>query len=311
MTKGFRKLFFLICLGAGALFGVLFFLLFGAEEGYSLSFAGICAVGGAFFAIAFYFIWIFTERFQKPFTFENPRAQARLLAYETEYNLPSERRAEGFLPFGKGLRQEICETFLYLCSNHIRIVFCHLGKIHTVKILYSETESVEIRGNALAIGLSGDGQWVIAVKNTSILPFLRTELRALNVPIIDGTMHVREILRRDEDAMEADIIVSDGEHQLLCYAHPFTESEQFTLSAFMPDHIMAADEADYRIEKTTDSYYSLRLQGVLIDRDNRLVRIGALLIELDGGIPNDIEECEFIEFTAERIDWIPAHPSRQ
>lgn len=38
-------------------------------------------------------------------------------------------------------------------------------------------------------------------------------------------MFVKKIVQFDEDALEAVVIVSDGVHELMCYAQPFEKKE--------------------------------------------------------------------------------------
>ena len=115
-----------------------------------------------------------------------------------------------------------------------------------------------------------------------------------------------QILNYDEDAQEADVLLLDGQFELLCYAHPYTPDDSKalnkSLSAFMTENIMRALENEYRIEKLQSGYYSYHLQGKIIDLQRRLVMVGSIVIELDNVIPKDIREGEFIEFTVMRID---------
>ena len=117
--------------------------------------------------------------------------------------------------------------------------------------------------------------------------------------------HIK-ILNYDEEAREADVLVTDGRFELLCYAHPFTPDDSAKhnrpLSAFIKENVMRALESEYIVEKTKHGYYSYRLQGKISDLQRRLVMVGNIVIELENVIPKDIREGEFIEFTVMRID---------
>ena len=119
-------------------------------------------------------------------------------------------------------------------------------------------------------------------------------------------MYIKELLNYDEEAHEADIVISDGQFDLLCYAHPFISGEykelKAPLSAFMSENIMRTSENEYRIERLQDNYYAHRFHGKIIDLQKRLVTIGNIVIKLENTIPKDINEGEFIEFSAMRID---------
>lgn len=119
-------------------------------------------------------------------------------------------------------------------------------------------------------------------------------------------MYITKIKDYDIEAKEADIIVSDGKYEILCYAQPFENktNSSFILSAFRDDNIMRGLEEICFVEKIHDGYYDYRLQGKLIDLEKRLVSIGDIVIELGNGIPKDINQNDYIEFTVMRVDFV-------
>lgn len=119
-------------------------------------------------------------------------------------------------------------------------------------------------------------------------------------------MYIKEIKDYDIDALEADIIVTDGQYEIMCYAQPFgnKEKKSFKLFAFDCSDVMRAIENKYMINKDVESYYGYSLQGKLFDMEKRLVSIGKIIIELEDIIPKDIKQNEFIEFKVLRIDLI-------
>lgn len=109
----------------------------------------------------------------------------------------------------------------------------------------------------------------------------------------------------DEDAQEADILVSDGNFSVLCYAHPFvTGDAKFELICFMAEDIMRAPDNTCYVEKSEDGYYAYKMCGRIIDLSKGLVAVGDIVLEIADYIPKDIEEGEYIEFTVVRIDYI-------
>ena len=118
-------------------------------------------------------------------------------------------------------------------------------------------------------------------------------------------MDIKKIIDYEIDAHEADLIVSDGKHDLLCYAQPFENPEcSFRLIAFRADNIVIADNKCYFIRKTDETYYSYKLCGQVIDNNKQIVRVFDLVIEIGVGIPNDILKNDYIEFSVERIDYV-------
>lgn len=102
---------------------------------------------------------------------------------------------------------------------------------------------------------------------------------------------------------EAEVLVSDGNYEILCYAYPYyNKNGEFTLSTFMSGNVMRALQNEYSVKKTEDGYFSYKLTGRLFDLKNRLAAVGEIVIELENNIPKDIEENEFIGFDVMRID---------
>ena len=146
MDKKFRKTFLLICLCGGMLFGLLFFLTFGAGVGYSRFLALLCFCGGMVWAVAFYFIWMLVQKKSKPFTFENPKAQAKL----------------------KELKQEVCETRIYFETEGIHTTFCHFGKVYSFDVPYQAVVHMSLEDEKiLLIQVTDVGSLCFSVKETS------------------------------------------------------------------------------------------------------------------------------------------------
>ena len=118
-------------------------------------------------------------------------------------------------------------------------------------------------------------------------------------------MYIKNIKEYDIEANEAEIIVSDGYYEILCYAQPFEKKDgQFTLLGFMAKDIRKSLNNNYLIEKDLTNYFAYKLQGKLINVKNGLVAIGEIIIRIEERIPNDIRENDFIEFTVLRIDYL-------
>ena len=120
-------------------------------------------------------------------------------------------------------------------------------------------------------------------------------------------MYIKKIFKSYEDYPEADVLVSDGEFELLCYALFYDNKEgdtNFTLSPLMGESDIMTCDREYKIQKLDDGYYAYKLQGKLIalEKDNGIVQIGSLIIHDVGWIPRDIKVGEFVEFEVMRID---------
>lgn len=122
----------------------------------------------------------------------------------------------------------------------------------------------------------------------------------------EQSMFIKKVIDYDQDAFEADLIVSDGTFDLLCYAQPFDIAdidEPFELTPLDYSDVMTCEER-YVVEKTNDSYYSHRVQGKLLDFDKGIVAVGSIIIQDVSVIPKDIKAGQFIEFTCSRFDYM-------
>lgn len=120
-------------------------------------------------------------------------------------------------------------------------------------------------------------------------------------------MFIKKINHIDYDSGEADIIVSDGEYELLCYCALIQESilknicDINEIESFLCANIRRIDTSSYLVQKN-NGYYSYHLQGAVISSSERIVCIGDIFIKLDIPLPKDICNHEFIEFDVVRLD---------
>ena len=118
-------------------------------------------------------------------------------------------------------------------------------------------------------------------------------------------MYIKKIHSFDEDSGEADLIISDGVYDVLCFCPLFQNGLQTMLKiieieTYMCDIIMRVDAENYLINKKAD--YSYHLQGKVLDADKHIVAVGNIAIKLDKPIPKDIKNYEFVEFDVLRLD---------
>lgn len=118
-------------------------------------------------------------------------------------------------------------------------------------------------------------------------------------------MFIKEIIDYDRNTGEADVLITDAQYEILCYAYPFeNKNKQFTLNTFMAKAVKHIDAREYKVKKSTDGYYSYFIQGEVVDIKSRLVKVGDIFIALEDVIPKDIKTQDFIEFSTLRIDYI-------
>ncbi|MCD2252814.1 hypothetical protein [Listeria marthii] len=89
---------------------------------------------------------------------------------------------------------------------------------------------------------------------------------------------VKSIHWLDEDAREADVVLTDGEYNVVCFSHPC----ELTLNGvyneliycFDPFDIFKLNQAEYSMEKPNDNQELSILKGELIDATDSIIQIG-------------------------------------
>ena len=110
-----------------------------------------------------------------------------------------------------------------------------------------------------------------------------------------------------KEAKEAEVYLSDGSFNIICFAQPFEESigdeilqPLYTLNARLICTLLHDDQI-FLIEKN-GSDFEHKLAGRFIDKKNNYIQIGDFIINIDASLPNDIREGDFIFLTCDRID---------
>lgn len=118
-------------------------------------------------------------------------------------------------------------------------------------------------------------------------------------------MYIQDVLRFDKSGKEAELIVSDGAYEVLCYAYPIdavkTGMTISGLSGFSYTNMVRAAEQRCAVSKLP-SYFAYNLTGKLISKQEGIVQVNNLKISLDAHIPNDLSDGEYISFDVLRLD---------
>ncbi len=107
------------------------------------------------------------------------------------------------------------------------------------------------------------------------------------------------------EAGEGEIEFSCSVGDFHCYAHPLWSIEEldrknFSFFAFFVENIFLSDEEEFLIRKTDLSYFSYYLQGKYLG--NNKIQIENYVFDIDGDIPSDIKQGEYISLDCARID---------
>lgn len=120
-------------------------------------------------------------------------------------------------------------------------------------------------------------------------------------------MFIKEIIDYDKFSNEADLVISDGKYEVLCYCFQIDKSKPDnkvdSICSLFAHDCMIARQAEFKVEKLSD-YYSYHLQGEIIDVKELKIRIGELIIVLDSPLPKDLKNGDYVEFCVDRLDCI-------
>lgn len=119
-------------------------------------------------------------------------------------------------------------------------------------------------------------------------------------------MKIKKVNWISQEALEAEVIVTDGEFEIICFAQPLNYLEESELIepiyCLNVSNLVRSEKAEYSIEKL-DAPFAYRVIGKLIDKNYEKVKLGELLLELDNNLlPGDINEGDFLSFCCQRLD---------
>ena len=120
-------------------------------------------------------------------------------------------------------------------------------------------------------------------------------------------MYICDVKHWSNQDKEADILVTDGEYQLLCYAQPFSwkecQTEVAALYAFGCGNIVKSENCAVNIAKQTD-FYAYELSAEVVSKAEGTVKLGQLILHLDAALPGDVQNGDYVTFRLQRIDAI-------
>jgi len=109
-----------------------------------------------------------------------------------------------------------------------------------------------------------------------------------------------------KEALEAEVTLTDGENQLICFSQPLNynlnDNIETSLYSYGVSNIVKEQDKEFYIKKQHEPF-AYELKGELIDKDNCLVKIGSIIIEIEKSVlPKDFETGDFISFNCRRVD---------
>lgn len=119
-------------------------------------------------------------------------------------------------------------------------------------------------------------------------------------------MFIKSIIWIDEKEKEAEVVVSDGVFEILCFSHPFTMKDNEIwdgpLNSLDVENIVYSENQNQFVKKDNNSAFGYTICGKFMGGEDNRVLIGDINISLeDAYIPSDILKGDFIEFNVMRF----------
>lgn len=115
---------------------------------------------------------------------------------------------------------------------------------------------------------------------------------------------IKDIIWISEKIGEADVVVTDGNYEIRCFAHPFyqTKGEEVdgTISVFESSDLKRSMKTEYVVEHLGNGEYFLVAR--ILDNVEGIVQIGEICIHDIEGIPSEIKAGEYVQFVAPRVN---------
>jgi len=108
----------------------------------------------------------------------------------------------------------------------------------------------------------------------------------------------------DEDGQSHywDVIVSDGQHELLCMAWDKIGDKKFELNVFESRNIKKAKKNEYYLKKLRKYGYDYRVVAEIIDVDKNIMKVFGIVFDYGEPFPAESKMGDFYEFVLIRMD---------
>ncbi len=108
-----------------------------------------------------------------------------------------------------------------------------------------------------------------------------------------------------KEAKEAEVYLSDGRFEIICFSHPFNQETEenilLPLYALNAKDIHFYEENEFSVEKE-GSTFEYKLTGYVVNKDDHQIKVGEFIIQLDIPLLNEVQKGDYISFVCDRID---------
>lgn len=119
---------------------------------------------------------------------------------------------------------------------------------------------------------------------------------------------VCEITWLSKEALEAEVIVTDGKYELKCFSQPMNYGVDHQIEnpiyCYNAKNILKSNENNFSINKLSE-YFAYNITAQLFNKKNGLIKLGNIMLEIDKHIlPGDVKENDYISLYCQRLDLI-------
>jgi hypothetical protein len=119
-------------------------------------------------------------------------------------------------------------------------------------------------------------------------------------------MKVRNIEWLSKNAKEAEVTISDGHYECICFCHPcllsLGEVISSPLIAFDTEQVIKIDDKAIPSITNTKNISEYAITGRLVGLKPNIVEIGNIVIDIGNYIPKDLHIGNLISFRCSRLD---------
>ncbi|MDQ1300076.1 MAG: hypothetical protein QG636_744 [Patescibacteria group bacterium] len=120
-----------------------------------------------------------------------------------------------------------------------------------------------------------------------------------------SSVTIKRVAWLSKDAREARVLITDGKHELECFAQPFTgalgDVVQGPILVLDCDRVEKVDAVEMKTQKLDDHFaYSLTLK--VKDSSTSTLLLGDIEILARNCLPADIADGDFVNLTCSRLD---------